>query len=381
MKTLKLTLFLVSSILVIACSKSGTKALEKGDYYNATLQAIEKLKKDIDNEKSMTVLGQAYGYAKEELLADIGNARKANEQFKYERVLDNYAKLNILNDRLTHCVPCRKIVNPVAYFKEAEEARDLAANERYLYAESMLSKQTIEGGRAAFASYEKLFQFAPNFKDVRQKMDLALDMGSYHVVLETPIVNSKLYSYSNEYFADQLSDFVKNNRRMNQFIRFYSPEEAVEVKLQPDQIVQLEFVDFVVGQTLVERNKEYLISTDSVKTGSATVEGKKVDVFGKVYAELTLNRKVVVSRGLLSMLIKDFKTGRVLQKREFPGEFTWVNEWASYNGDERALTKEQLALCSKKEDLPPPPQQLFVEFCKPIYDQVTSEVKRFYSKY
>jgi hypothetical protein len=79
--------------------------------------------------------------------------------------------------------------------------------------------------------------------------------------------------------------------------------------------------------------------------------------------------------------IYDFRSNKTLLKEELPGEFTWVNEWASYNGDERALNKEELLLTQRREELPPAPQQLFIEFCKPIYDQFTSRVKRFYDKY
>ena len=372
---------LVFALLVIGCSKSGTKAMEQGDYYNAVLQAVDKLKKDIDNEKSLDVLPQAYAYAAEDLLADVNLAKSANQQFRWERVLDDYSKLNNMHDLIARCVPCRRVVSPKAYFKEAENARDLAAEERYVFAQQMLDKGTIEGGREAFDSFQILFDFAPNFKDVRSKMDEALNAGSYHVVLEQPVINSRLYEISNEYFQDRINEFLRENRRMNKFIRFYSPEEAKEVKLQPDHVVKLEFVDFVVGETFIEKNTSTVTSKDSVKTGTAKIDGKNVDVYGKVTAKLNKNRKVVSSKGLLSMEIIDFQNNRTLKKDEFPGEFTWVNEWASYNGDERALSDSELAMTKKREELPPPPQQLFVEFCKPIYNQFTSRIKRFYDDY
>ncbi len=382
MKTFKSISFLfVVSFFTYSCSKSGTKALEKGDYYNATLQAVDKLKKDVDNEKSLEVLPISYNEAKSELLFDINNARKANQQFKYERVLENYSKLNKMHDLIAKCVPCRRAVSPQSYFKEAEEAREMAAEERYIFGSEMLKKGTIEGGRDAYDSFEKLFQFAPNFKDVRVKMDEALDAGSVHVVLEQPRLNSKMFQYSYDYFSDQIAEFLRDNKRMNKFIRFYSPEEAGSVNLKADHVVRLEFVDFVVGQTLLEKNKQPVTSKDSVKTGTATVKGEKVDVYGKVSADLIRNKKTVSSRGILSMEILDYKQNRVLEKKEFPGEFIWINEWATYNGDERALTDEDKNMCKKNEELPPAPQALFVEFCKPIYSQLTDEIRRFYNKY
>jgi hypothetical protein len=364
-----------------SCSKSGTKALDRGDYYNAVFQSVERLKKDTDNKKSLEVLPEAYSQASEELLKDISIAKNANQQFRWERVLESYAKLNQMHDLITNCIPCRRVVNPTGYFREAESVRELAAEERYLHAQQLLDKKTIESGRAAFDSFQRLYAFAPDFKDVQAKLDEALNAGSLHVVLEHPIVNSRLYNISNEYFKDRIDEFLRENKRLNKFIRFYSPEEAGELRLQPDHVIKLEFVDFVVGETRIEKNTSTVTSKDSVKTGTAKINGKEVAVYAKVTAKLTQNKKIVSSKGLLAMEIFDFQNNRVLRKEEFPGEYLWVNEWASFNGDERALTSEQLARSKRSEQLPPPPQQLFVEFCKPIYSQLTNRIKTFYDRY
>lgn len=380
MKTFKFLFLIFIGLSFIGCRKNGTKALDKGRYYEAVLQAVEKLKKDTDNSKSADVLSEAYEMAVIDLTDDINKAKSANQQFRYERVLDAYSKLNKMHDLISRCVSCRRLVSPNSYFKEAEEARDLASNERYIYASNQLSLGTIEGGREAYESYLKLFDYAPNFKDVRTKLDEALDAGSYHVVVEPPQVNSILYSLSNEYFQDRINEFLRDNKRINKFIRFYSPEEAKAIKLQPDHLVKLQFVDFTVGETIIEKNNQTL-KADSVKTGTAKIDGKNVDVYGSVTAQFTNNKKTVRSAGLLQMEIQDFQNSRVLQKETIPGEFIWVNEWASYNGDERALNADQLNMTKRREELPPAPQQLFVEFCRPIYDQLVSKVRRFYDKY
>ncbi|MEL0301948.1 MAG: hypothetical protein VW976_08735, partial [Flavobacteriaceae bacterium] len=47
----------------------------------------------------------------------------------------------------------------------------------------------------------------------------------------------------------------------------------------------------------------------------------------------------------------------------------WENNWATYQGDKRALTEEELALTQEKELLPPPPQELVYSFTRPLFDQ------------
>ena len=382
MKTLPKYFILSFLLFAISCSRNGTKALEKGNYYEAVLQSVEKLKKDTNNSKALEVLPAAYKNAQNEFLRDINNSQNANQQFRWESILEHYNKLNKMQDAIEHCTACRRLVSPQTYFKETEDARENAAAERYVAGNDLLKgRPSKTSARAAYDNFEKITIFAPNYKDARNRLEDALNLGSYHVVVEQPKVNSRLYQYSNEYFQGKVDEFLRTNRRMNKFIRFYSPEEAKTVKLTPDQIVRLEFIDFVVGETNIQTDRQNVTSKDSVKTGEATIDGKKVPVYGRVNAQVVKSRKVVRSRGLLSMEVIDFQANKILLRDEIPGEYTWVNEWASFNGDERALNSTELNMTRNREQLPPPPQQLFIEFTKPIYDQVTSRIKNFYKKY
>jgi hypothetical protein len=81
------------------------------------------------------------------------------------------------------------------------------------------------------------------------------------------------------------------------------------------------------------------------------------------------------------MKILEAQTERIIMHEKFPGEFVWVSRWASFNGDERALTSDQINLTKRKPVNPPPPQDLFIEFTKPIYNQITSTVTNYYNNY
>lgn len=107
-------------------------------------------------------------------------------------------------------------------------------------------------------------------------MDLAYEIASFKVVVEQVLVTSKTYKLSNEYFQDKIDEFLKTNKRLNKFVRFYNPNEAAEIKLQPDHVVTLQFDDFVVGQTLIEKNTETVVSKDSVKIGEKMIGRKKL---------------------------------------------------------------------------------------------------------
>jgi hypothetical protein len=83
---------------------------------------------------------------------------------------------------------------------------------------------------------------------------------------------------------------------------------------------------------------------------------------------------------LLDFQIKDMN-GVVISQEKMPGTFVWLDTWGIYRGDERALTEQDKVLLNRRESIPPPPQDLFIEFTKPIYSQLISKVRNFYSRY
>lgn len=372
---------LMAFLYITSCSKNGTKAFEKGQYYEACLQAIEKLKKDPDNDKAKEVLIHSYNETLSEINEDVKRLEHENIAFADEEAYYQIEKLNNVYDQIIHCAPCKKIVKPKRFTVEAEALKSKAEVERYQHANALLTLGNRESAKQSYESFLSLFDLSPNYKDVRIKIDEALNAASYHVVVEQPTIPSRTYQLSHEYFQEQVEQFLKENKRMNKFVRFYTPSEATDAHLQPDQVVRLTFQDFVVGETHTDRKSQTLISADSVKTGTATVDGKKVDVYGKVKALYTENTKNIISRGLLRMEIIDYQKNQTIKQQDLTGEYVWVNEWATYNGDERALTADQLKFSRNKELLPPPPQQLFIEFCKPIFDQFKTRITSFYKNY
>ena len=185
------------------------------------------------------------------------------------------------------------------------------------------------------------------------------------------------------FFHNKVLEYLQTSRRMNEYVRFYFPDEAQAVGIdRPDHEVMLEFDEFAIGQTRIESNTSVVQSEDSVKVGEVTLEsGEKLDVFNTVQAEYTLHRKTLVSNGVMDLRVVDAWTGRVILQEKIPSEFVWVNEWANFNGDERALNEDQARLAGLREAPAPPPQDLFVAFTGPIYDQVTDRLRRLYAGY
>lgn len=122
-------------------------------------------------------------------------------------------------------------------------------------------------------------------------------------------------------------------------------------------------------------------SDDYWKYFEVTTTVDTVKVYGTVKATYYHYKKTITSKAVINFTIIDSKTGGIISVEKMPGESVWFCEWARFNGDDRALTPEQLHLTLNKELMPPPPQDLFIEFTRPIYDQLTRKLAEFYKKY
>lgn len=362
-----------------ACTSS-KKLLERGDYYGAVVTAVDKLQKSPNNSKARQALRQAYPYALNHLLNQAKHAKDANDPLRWSKSADIYQQINRMYEVLQRSPAAMQVIsNPKNYYKQYAEVKGKAAAEQYTLGEKALDKNSRESAKDAYYYFQKANEYEPGYLDVDNKIAEAHYFATLKVVVEQMSVPSRYYKVSADFFQDQVSGYLRDFANQNQFVRFYTPDEAKREKLEPDQIVRLQFEDFVVGETNTFQKEKTVTSEDSVKIGEVTLEdGNKAPVLDRVKAKLITNRVEVASRGLLSIRVVDGYNKSTVYNEDLPGEFVWFSEWATYQGDERALTKEEKRLCKLRPVTPPPPQQLFVEFTKPIYEQLTSRINRFY---
>lgn len=376
------TLVIGASLIISATQcRSSRKALKSGRYYDAVMIAAKKLKDTPGHSASLEALTTGYPKAVGTHLGAIRKLENGGPEFYWEQIVSQYDKLNKMYHSIAQCAVCLNAVDARDYEQEEKDARNAAAEARYREGRKWLVDGSRESARKAYVHFETADQMVPGYRDVGSKLIESLDLATFKVVIEQVQVMSKVYQLSNAYFQEKVNEFLKSNVRENRFVRYYTPEEAEGAKLKPDHVVTLQFDDFVVGQTLLERNTETMTSKDSVKVGETKIRDKAQPVYGKVTAKFTHSRKTVVSGGILDLSIGEFGTGRKVHQDKLSGEYTWVCEWGSYTGDERALTPAQKSMAKQRELQPPAPQELFIEFSKPLYDQLTRKLRNFYKSY
>jgi hypothetical protein len=372
-------LFLAVIVFFLGCS-SGKKAFEHGDYYGAVMKSINRLRQNPDHSKSAETLKEAYPLALQFYETEANNEIASNSEFKWKNAIQAYSSINSLYEQIRACPGCMKVIHsPKNFYNEIGPLKEKAAEESYNAGINSLMKGNREDAKRAYFNFADAQTFVTGYKDVVEYMGKAKFEATVKVILEQiPVPNR--YNLSGGFFQDKVESYLRTTYTDQGFVKFYTPDEARSTNIPPDQIMRIQFDDFSVGNVNM-KEKEETVTKDSVRVGETKIEGKTIPVYNTVKAKFTTYRKEVISSGLLSMQILDAKSNGVLAHKKFNGEFVWVSSWARFNGDERALSTAQLNLTKQKETQPPGNQDLFLEFTKPIYNQLIPGIKTFYQVY
>lgn len=369
----------VACLWFAGCASDGLKSYQRGDYYQACEEAVNKLRGKPDSAEARTALFSAYPLACAATQREIEGLGSASDLAGYERVVAACDRMDKIADDIFQCPAAFALVpNPVRYADARRSAADVAARMAYEAGVQALAAGTMAKAREALDFFTRADHYAPGFRDVRTLIEKARYEATLRVLVTRPQLTLK-YQLNGEFFYNRLLAEVAE-KTDKYFVRLYTPEEAAtEGMSNPHQILELNFLDFTVGNTR-EVNNTTDLSRDNVEVGATTgADGSKQAVRGTVKARFTSSRLEIISQGVLLLRIVEAANGRVLVEKKYPGKYVWVSEWASFNGDERALNGDQIAMTKRRRQSPPSAQEMFKNFADPLYHDVTRYIVSTYS--
>jgi chemotaxis protein histidine kinase CheA len=254
--------YMITVLVVSACS-SGKSTFEHGNYYEAVLTSVNRLRRNSDHKKSVETLRQAYPMAVTFYEDRAKTSLASAEPFKWNSVVDSYTAINTMYDEIKRCPGALAVIpNPINYFSKLQEAKQNAAEEQYAAGILALQVDDRESAKKAYAFFKAANAFVPGYKEVNSYLQAALDAATVKIVVEPIPVHSKAVGVSAEFFNDKISEYV-HSASISEFVKFYTRDEAKKIKLNPNHIIQLEFDDFTVGQ-VTTNEKEIHLTKDSV---------------------------------------------------------------------------------------------------------------------
>src|SRR5579862_6143746 len=118
-----LTISFIAVIILLTGCTTGKVALKQGDYYDAVLESVKRLREDPKSKKATQVLTQAYPLAIDYIDTGIKNGINANDPKKWRNAVEGYNKINYINDQIKTSLGAMKVItNPQTRFNELADA-------------------------------------------------------------------------------------------------------------------------------------------------------------------------------------------------------------------------------------------------------------------
>jgi len=323
----------------LASCSSGKGAYKHGNYYEAVLEAVQHLRSNPNNKKSKEVLSLSYNAAVEFLETDIRNNIESNSNTKWRTAVQNYNKINTLYEEIKRSPGAMQVIpNPISKYPELKEAKQKAAEESYALGLEAMLRNTRDDAKQAYFFFRDANNLSPEYKESIEMSNQAKFNATLKVVVEPFNNNATSWNFEPTVFG----------YRSNEFVRFYTPQEAQNENLQRiDQYLTVIVNSYT--ESLPSITKKTQDVSDSVKTGERKVNNVVVPIKSKVTAKVTTFEKTVRAKGSLNLIITDGSSKADINNVPIISEQTWSSEWAIYTGDLRALSQNFKRLAERKE--------------------------------
>ena len=375
------TFVLALTVIIFSC-KSASKSYQKGDYTDAIERGVKKLQKDPNDYETRELVKNSYKYTVNQHEDEIRILSNSKTDSRYEKIYQEYYSLQRLYETIREYPVAAQLVKPTDYSDYVNTYRDKAAEAHLAKANKWMEEGTKVAYREAYKEFNVALQYRPEDFDLRKMRDTAYEAAITNVIV-SEMQNLGGYQYSSSY---QMQNFQRDVIRTlsynmnNEFVKFYNEFEARSKNVQPDQIMELNLSRISLGQpndqrTTREVTKEVVVKEVVYKPDSV------IKQYGTVRAKITNTKRTSLSQGDLFITVKDTK-GRIIFNDRFTGEHRWQTEFATYTGDERALSDtDRQVLNNNNNTTPPGEDQIMEELLKQIQSDLTYRLRSYYTRY
>jgi len=396
------TLILAAAVFLYSC-KTASKAFEKGDYEDAVALAVKKLQKSGDDAATRALLQDAYNRAVQQHEARITSYSNSNSDGKFEKIYNEYRKLQNLYETIQRSPEASGVVMATDYSSYVQTYKEKTGEIYFERGLALMEKGDRNSFRKAYNELKTAYRYK-NDSQVKQKLDEAYEGAVVRVLLLTDnniynngynsngSYNGVSYGYGSGYndfnttyrIREFQEDLVRNLRYQSgsEFVQFISEWDTRTKDIVPDEIVEMNLGRLDMGRSYDENSyrdvsKQIITRTIVYKPDSV------VNEYATVSARINTTRRNFISWGDLHITARD-ANGKYLWSDVIRGEQRFTKEFASFTGDQRALSENDKALIQntqnnaynniKREDI-------FRELLRQIECEAESRFKNYYSRY
>lgn len=398
------TLILAAAVFLYSC-KTASKAFEKGDYEDAVALAVKKLQKNGNDATTRALLQDAYTRAVAEHESLIRSYANSNSDTKFEKIYNEYRKLQNLYEAIQRSPEASKAVGATSYASYVQTFREKTGDVYFQRGLTLMQQGDRNSFRRAYNELKTAYRYKAD-TEVKQKLDEAYEGAVVRVLLLTDnnIYNNGFgasgysgnygggYGYGNGYsdynttyqIRQFQEDLVRNLRYQSnsEFVQFVNEWETRNGTAKPDEIIEMNLGRLDMGRSYDETNyrdvsKQIVTRTIVYKPDSV------VNEYATVHARVNTTRRHFVSFGDLHITARD-GNGKYLWSDVIRGEQRFVKEFASFTGDERALSANDRALIQNSQNNAynnGGRDEIFRELLRQIEYEAANRFRNYYSRY
>ncbi|HEY1112580.1 MAG TPA: hypothetical protein VGE66_03435 [Chitinophagaceae bacterium] len=375
----KIYLLPLLALLVLVGCKSASKAYESGDYQGAISRSLKKLQKDPYDYDAQDVLKKAYAYAVTRHQDEIRILAASSSENRYEQIYYQYSTLQDLYRGIRDIPSAEKAVKPTDYSSYLETYKGKIADMHVEKGDTRMKEGTRRGAREAYNQYRQALTHRPESMVIKDKVEDAYEAAVVDVLLlPTNTYTGNVNSYEVRNFQNRIISQLANNSTY-QFIRYFSEADLKAKKIKPMEIVEVQLSHLDIGRAFDESSsrevskevvtKETVYKPDSIVKQTSTVKAK-----------IITTKRTVVSMGDVVLTARD-SLGKVVWTEVVKGEHKWETRFATYNGDERALSDTDMNLVNSKEQKAPSESTVINEVLRQLGTNLSSRLQNHYSRY
>jgi tetratricopeptide (TPR) repeat protein len=379
MKTKLYTIFIFSVVTFFVSCKSASKLYQKGNYDEAVEVAAKKLQKDPNDKKLQAVILDAYRYAVDDHQSRIDNYSTSTNDLKWEWIYNEYSSLQSLYYAVHRYPQVDKLVNPTDYSSYMVTYAERASDNRYERGLDWMEKGDKQSFKNAYREFQTALRFKPGNIQIMDKMNEAYDYAVTNVVvLPLNQYDFKFSSYNYNSVDDQLLRSLKYGTG-NEFVKYYSPTEARNMNVRVDQVVEMRFINMNIGG-FYDSKKTREVSKEVVTKEIVYKADSVIKVYSTVKAKITTTQRTMHSEGSLQIMIRD-EDGRRLWSDILKSNHDWYTEFATYTGDERALSDADKQLVNRRQELPPSEGEIIQCITQEIQNNIPNKIKDYFNRF
>jgi hypothetical protein len=336
-------------------------------------ESLKDLSKNASGENTQRSFTSAYAEAVLSHQNKISQYRNSNQINKWERIMTEYGHLIKLAQTVNESQAAAKLVTTQNYEEQYAEAKRNAAESYYAKANDLLQSGDRYAAREAGSLLKKADDLIPGYKDVENLQNVAAEKGTVSVVINPVNYYSQSFGYwglNNDYIQQEIARDLRFQLNSGN-VKVFTEWEARRSNIVPDRVVDIGWDQLFIPTPMTNTSTRQV--SKQINTGR--VDDKKQPIYETVTATLYITEKYVRASGNLTLRIFDAKNNRNVLWDNFPADYTWREQYATYRGDSRALSGYELAMINNSAFRDPSRNDIFGNVLREVYPRLVSRIR------